>query len=262
MSSSAPTEAYPPPPEPVRASRAPYSPPSARGDRVWWRVLRAGLLLSLIGHLLFLVLGGRVTIPPMEDPAALGPRMGDPAAAAGGGGMEMVELRVAAETPEAPVEVPVPEPVPEPEPVVEPTPAPTPAPTPPRQGPIGSPAEGSGPAPGTPGEGAGPGADAGTGQGDAGAGQTGTGAFTPPRERGVILPPPGAPRSARGMEITVHVYVNAQGRVVANQTRLEPPTPDAGYNRRLIQSAADWTFDPARRDGQAVAAWYSYSFIF
>jgi outer membrane biosynthesis protein TonB len=228
---------------------------------VWWRVLRAGLFLSILGHLIFLILGGRVTIPPMEETAALGPRMGDPREAGGGGAMEMVELRVAAEAPEEPVEVPVPEPVPEPEPVVEPTPAPSPTPAPPRPGPVGPPVEGTGPSPGSPGPSTGPG-DAGAGQGDAGAGQTGTGAFTPPRERGVILPPPGAPRSARGMEITVHVYVNAQGRVVANQTRLEPPTPDAGYNRRLISSAADWTFDPARRDGQPVAAWYSYSFIF
>jgi hypothetical protein len=46
---------------------------------------------------------------------------------------------------------------------------------------------------------------------------------------------------------------------VADSTRLNPPTSDRGFNRRLIEEAAEWVFHPARRNNQAVAAWFPYT---
>jgi hypothetical protein len=46
--------------------------------------------------------------------------------------------------------------------------------------------------------------------------------------------------------------------VVPDSTRLLPPTRDRGYNRRLIEEAAEWSFEPAQQDGEPVATWYPY----
>ena len=82
-----------------------------------------------------------------------------------------------------------------------------------------------------------------------------------PRPRGILIPPSGQPASARGQEITVWVFVAADGRVLADSTRLDPPTSDRRYNNRLRQTVSDWVFEPARRAGQAVAAWYPFQVI-
>ena len=55
------------------------------------------------------------------------------------------------------------------------------------------------------------------------------------------------------------VFVDAAGKVVADSTRLNPPTSDRGFNRRLIDEAAEWVFNPATRNGQPVAAWFPYT---
>jgi hypothetical protein len=83
----------------------------------------------------------------------------------------------------------------------------------------------------------------------------------PPTPRGIFIPPPGRPASARGQEITVWVFVRENGRVDGDQVRLEPPTSDSRYNRRLMQSVAEWVFDPARQNGRAVPAWYPFQVI-
>jgi len=49
--------------------------------------------------------------------------------------------------------------------------------------------------------------------------------------------------------------------VLADSTRLDPPTSDRRYNNRLRQTVSDWVFEPARRAGQAVAAWYPFQII-
>jgi hypothetical protein len=72
----------------------------------------------------------------------------------------------------------------------------------------------------------------------------------------MIIPP--ANRDLRGTEVQVWVFVDEVGRVVADSTRLEPPTRDRDFNRRLIREAAEWVFRPARQEGRAVASWFPY----
>ena len=173
--------------------------------------------------------------------------------------MEMVQVRVQEQR--AAVEEAIPEPVPVLEvPVVEPE-------VPPQVEPAVSQAPqvpAAAPGPGTVGEGGGtgetegPGTTEGAGRGAGGLEAEGTSRIAAPVPRGMILPPADRPRSVRGREVTVWVFVTEAGRVVADSTRLDPPTPDAGYNRRLRQSAGEWSFEPARRSGRPVAAWYPY----
>lgn len=233
---------------------------SQRGDRAWRRPLMVGLLLAVAIHLAIVLLFRVVPIPEAPTSAA-GPRMGDVRAAAGGGsGLEMVEVVPASEPEQTVVPETTPVPVPElevvePEPPAEPAEDAAPEPTPSREG-TGAPGEG-----GDRGEQEGPGRETGTGEGGGGTGDEGASAITPPSPRALFLPPANRPQSVRGMEVTVWVYVDASGRVVGDATRLEPPTPDPGYNRRLIQSAAQWRFTPARQNGEPVAAWYPYEVI-
>ena len=51
------------------------------------------------------------------------------------------------------------------------------------------------------------------------------------------------------------------GRVIADSTRLDPPTTSRNLNRQLIREASEWMFRPAVQEGQAVASWYPYRII-
>ncbi|NIP60097.1 MAG: hypothetical protein GWM92_17380, partial [Gemmatimonadetes bacterium] len=62
-----------------------------------------------------------------------------------------------------------------------------------------------------------------------------------------------------GTEVQVWVFVDERGRVVPDSTRLRPPTDDRAFNRRLVEEAAQWVFEPARQGGEAVAAWFPYT---
>ena len=95
------------------------------------------------------------------------------------------------------------------------------------------------------------------GAGAAGTAPTGTTLRTPPSPRGMIMPP--ANRDLRGREVEVWVFVDESGRVVPDSTRLVPPTPDRRFNEQLEQDAAQWVFEPARENGQPVAAWFPYT---
>lgn len=255
----------------------PPSPPPMRGEdgrshtfatvyagRLWGRVFSLGVIVSVLVHLVPFLIFRSSGIPPSPFSAA-GPRAGDIRAAAGGGsGLTMVEVRVQS-APAAVEETPVPVPVPVPEEVVVvpeevavapvDEPAPIAAPTLPGTGGAGTggaggPSTGDGSATGT-----------GTGLGGGGTEASGQSGMIAPTPRGLILPPSDRPRSVRGREVTVWVFVSDRGRVLADSTRLDPPTPDSGYNRRLMRSAADWIFEPARRAGQAVGAWYPFQVI-
>ena len=81
--------------------------------------------------------------------------------------------------------------------------------------------------------------------------------MVPPSPRGMIIPPTND--RLRGRQVEVWVFVDATGQVVADSTRLNPPTSDRGFNRRLIQEAAEWVFNPAMQGGQPVAAWFPYT---
>ena len=108
-----------------------------------------------------------------------------------------------------------------------------------------------------PGEGEGPGLEEGEGRGDGGTAAEGRSRTIPPSPRSMILPP--SNRSLRGKEVEVRVFVSETGRVVADSTRLLPPTSDSDFNRRLIQEAARWMFEPARRGGMPIATWFFYT---
>ncbi len=96
----------------------------------------------------------------------------------------------------------------------------------------------------------------GEGSGAGGAGDEGPARLLPPTPRSMIIPP--SNRNLRGTEVGVWVLVNAVGRVVADSTRLDPPTGDRGFNRQLVREAAQWLFRPGTKDGEAVTAWFHY----
>lgn len=246
--------------EPDARRPASWRPPTARADRVWHRLLGVGLLLAVAVHAALLLSMRSTALPPATLSAA-GPRAGDyRAAAGGGGGMEMVQVRV--EEQRAPAEEAVPEPVPVPEVEIEVEPVPEPEPDPslsrlPEVS-IAAPGPGvAGVGAGT-GEATGPGLADGRGQGGGGSDAEGASGLTAPVPRGLFLPPQGVPSNAKGREITVYVFVNAQGRVIADSTRIHPATRDSRFNRRLREQAAEWVFEPARRGSQTTAAWFQY----
>lgn len=102
-----------------------------------------------------------------------------------------------------------------------------------------------------------PGVEGGRGRGDGGTGAEGFFDLIPPTPRSIIYPPPN--ENLRGKQIDVWVFVDATGKVVPDSTRLNPPTSDGGFNRRLIAEATDWLFHPAKRNDQPVAAWAFYT---
>ena len=96
----------------------------------------------------------------------------------------------------------------------------------------------------------------GAGVGDGGAGENGQ-MNTVPKPLGVI--PPSNDKRLRNVRVKVWVFINESGRVVADSTRLDPPTKHRKLNRKLIEEAADFRFVPGTRNGQPVAAWTWYT---
>lgn len=241
--------------------RPEYIPPTERADRIWHRVLGIGLFIALLIHAALLVSLRTSDLPPMTLSAA-GPQAGDyRAAAGGGGGMEAVQIRVQEE--QAPSEEVIPEPVPVPEIEIEiePVPQPEPAPSQVPQVAITAPGQGTAGQGAGEGETEGPGLADGRGHGGGGTDAEGASGMIAPRPRGLFLPPQGVPSDAKGREITVYVFVTDQGRVVPDSTRIHPATRDARFNRRLRDQASEWVFEPARRGGRTVSAWFQYGLI-
>ncbi|MCG6956704.1 MAG: hypothetical protein LJF04_12010 [Gemmatimonadetes bacterium] len=108
-----------------------------------------------------------------------------------------------------------------------------------------------------PGTGEGLGKAGGTGKGDGGNADEGYYRLEPPMPRGMIIPP--SNKSLKGTKVEVWVFVDEKGKVVADSTRLNPPTKDKGFNQRLIREAAEWVFRPATKGGQPVASWFPYT---
>ena len=184
----------------------------------------------------FLWWGSPIDMSPF---AAAGPRAGDNLAAAGG--MQTVTLRIPPPRPIIPPRIPLPtlDPVQlddiEMEEEIE------------MASILGD----------RPGDDEGPGLLDGQGRGDGGTAAEGLFRLVPPSPRGMIIPP--ANRSLRGQEVQVWVFVNEAGRVVADSTRLRPPTSDRDFNERLVREAAQWIFAPARKGGEAVGSWFPYT---
>lgn len=221
-------------------------------ERRYDRALRWGLVVSLLAHAaLFMVFDH--TVLPVSPFSAAGPQGGDTRAAKGGG-LETIEFRSPAEPAPAP---------PEPEPEATPDPVEIEPPEP-RIGELGIPSPTLSDllsVPGPVGLLDEPGLADGTGEGAGGTEEEGRFSVIPPRPRGLILPPGDRPDRVRGKEVEVWVYVSATGRVVADSTRLHPPTGDRGFDRRLRQHASGWLFEAARREGRSVGEWFRYTII-
>lgn len=204
-----------------------------RSERGLWR---RALGLSFLLHL-FVVLGwpeGRVLQTPF---AAAGERAGDDQAA--DGSLQAMNLRVAASRPITPPRVPVIS-----LDAVQPVEFDETAEL--------EPSSFVGDAPGA----EAPGIAGGTGAGDGGNSDEGRFRLVPPVPRGMIWPP--ETDRLDSFDLEVWVFVDATGRVVPDSTTLRPPTRDGGFNRRLIEDAADWVFEPARQAGEPVASWFPY----
>lgn len=222
-----------------RTGRTETPGPTVRGRRrkerpIWW----AGLALSVVAHLLVVLLGPSGSVP-VAPGAAAGPGRGSPEAATGG--MQALNIRA----PTAEITTP---------------PPPTPVPSLEAVEPVALEDEASIDASSILGERPGleePGAEIGTGQGAGGTEEEGSRRLVPPSPRGMIVPP--NHEELRGREISVWVFVDETGRVVPDSTRLEPPTRDRDLNERLVDEAAEWVFEPAREDGEPVAAWFPYT---
>lgn len=211
-------------------------------ERKLWRT---GLWLSALLHVLLFVLFPVQRIELVSPFAAAGPRNNDALAASGS--MQALNIRMTEEVQQVvpprpavvPIEVAV-EPPPEvhDEPVIEPM---DPG--------IGRGTQGDGTTDGA-------GTTNGNGAGDGGTGDEGLFRRIPPTPRGMIIPP--SSDRLRGSEVEVWVFVDARGRVVADSTRLAPPTSDSDFNRQLIREAAEWIFRPATEGGEPVASWFPY----
>lgn len=206
--------------------------------------MRVGIVASLLFHVVVLLLFRDDSIPLAPLAAAGADRDDDMAAE--GGALETVNLRIAEPQPiprpPDPVFVPDVQ-VEQPQPQIEVEPVDLAALS---QG-TGEPAET-------------PGATDATGEGDAGTSEEGRSRVVPPNPRGIIMPPGGVPRGARGRTFAVYVFVDARGRVVADSTRIIPSSGDRGWDRDVIGRANEWVFEPARRQGRAVAEWWSFEF--
>ena len=205
-----------------------------RRERSIWRT---GLLVSLLFHLL-VFFAWRGNVIPLSPFAAAGPRAGDNRAAAGS--MQAINVRTPPPTPVVPPLVPLPTDI-----TIEPIEF--------EDEMRVDPAAVLGDAPGLSDV---PGLETGTGRGDGGNADEGLYRMEPASPRGMIIPP--ANRDLRGTEVQVWVFVDETGRVIADSTRLEPPTRDRDFNRRLIREASEWVFRPARQEGRAIASWFPY----
>ncbi len=200
------------------------------------RVLQRGIIASLILHVGLFGFFGRGT--PESPFAAAGPRAGDTRAAAGG--MQTLNLRLPPPRPIIPPRIPLPtiaevEPIEfEQEVAIETSSI------------LGE----------RPGD-EGPGLETGDGQGDGGTAAEGGFRMVPPSPRGMIIPPPN--KNVKGQEVEIWVFVNEAGRVVGDSTRLRPPTSDQDFNRRLLREASEWIFEPAKKGGRPIAAWFPYT---
>jgi hypothetical protein len=203
------------------------------------RIWRTGLLISVLVHLL-LFFGWQGDVIPVSPFAAAGPRAGDNRAAKGA--LMAMNIRTPPTvTPIVPPPIPIPTDI-----AIDPVEFEDMTET--------DSASVLGEEPGLDDEG--PGLEDGEGEGDGGNADEGFFRLQPPTPRGMIMPP--SDRGLRGTEVQVLVFVNETGRVVADSTRLNPPTRNGDFNRLLVSQASEWMFRPAMQEGKAVASWFPY----
>lgn len=211
------------------------------------RVVILGLLASVTIHALVFLLW-RDDLPALPDTVAAGLRMGDAAAAPGGGIMQAIALAPPREI----VVPPPPDAVPDfEEPEVE----------------VVTPREPqlqarfadlrSGVA--RPGPQTGPGLADADGEGDGGADAEGRLRVTAPEPR-VIVPEWDPPDEVKGTTVQIRVLVSSDGRAL--EVELRPRTPNNGFNRRLVQTYMEMDYKPGRRMGRAITAPAEITLIF
>ena len=204
-----------------------------RKDR---RIWRNALLASLLFHFLVFVASSRRPIPTLPATAA-GPNAADIRAASGG--MQAMSISIPPPRPLTPPAIPIPTEI-EVEAVDLDTEVDFDL-----AALLGEPA--------TPGP---PGLEE-DGAGDGGVASEGLGGFIPPGPLHQVMPP--SHKDLKKGSVTVWMFVDETGRVVADSTYLDPPTRNRKLNRQLIREAADCRFRPATRNGTPVAAWSSYT---
>ncbi len=102
--------------------------------------------------------------------------------------------------------------------------------------------------------GRGTGTGSGIGSRDGPGSGSGGGAAFPPEPRQIVLPPD-APKSIKGQEYTVHLWIDARGLVT--KIEVEPRIDDRGYRQKFRERMLQLRFYPARdASGQPVAARY------
>ena len=86
------------------------------------------------------------------------------------------------------------------------------------------------------------------------------GRISPPVPRS-LLPQWDPPSGVRGTRVTVRVEVGRDGRPTG-QVRLEPPTGNEDFNRRLRETLTSLRYSPGTRAGEPVVAWAEITFVF
>jgi TonB family protein len=209
--------------------------------------MRVGLLLSLLFHAA-LFFAFRSERPRSGASVAAGPRAGDTYSAPGSGALRAITLADVRSVEIPPPPAPLPS-LDAPEVTILETRPPSFA-TGELERPGSSAARQSGFVPGLPG---------GTGQGAGGADAEGRYRNTVPEPR-VIIPDWDPPREVKGMRVMMRVLVDERGNPV--DVELEPPTPNDGFNRKLIETAMEMEFKPALRNGRPVRDWAVITRVF
>ena len=225
-----------------------YRLPTQRHDPAYRRVAAAAFTASLLIHVAVFLLW-RVNPVSLGSTIAAGPRTGDPIAAAGGGAMRSVRYRLPPQ-----IEVPPP-----PEKfVVDERPIEIEMPEDPQiatldlNTALGEAREmATTPGPGMAGM---------TGRGDGGADASGNSRLLDGTPRSLI-PEWDPPKDVRGMEVTVRVLINERGHPL--EVRLQPQTPNRGFNDKLIRKARLMEFNPVRdRSGRPIQEWTEFVLVF
>ena len=223
-------------------------PSSTSGNaRRYRRAAVAGFTISVALHAAVFLLW-KADLQPLPGTVAAGLRMGDAAAAPGGGIMQAIALAPPREI----VVPPPPEEVPEydaPEVEVRMPPEPQ------LQARFADMRSGVA----FPGPDSGPGRPDGTGQGDGGTEAEGQFRVTAPEPR-VIVPEWDPPDEIRGTTVQIRVLVSAEGRAL--DVELRPRTPNAGFNRRLVETYMRMDYKPGRRMGRPITAPAEITLIF
>ncbi|MCL7971110.1 MAG: hypothetical protein M8866_03325 [marine benthic group bacterium] len=223
--------------------------PSSAGDntRRHRRAAFAGFAISVALHAA-VFLAWTTDLQPLPGTVAAGLRMGDAVAAAGGGIMQAIAIAPPREI----VVPPPPEEVPDldaPEVEVRMPPEPS------LQASFSDMRSGVA----FPGPEAGPGRPDGTGMGDGGTEAEGRFRVTAPEPR-VIVPEWDPPAEIRGTTVQIRILVSADGRAL--DVELRPRTPNAGFNRRLVDTYMQMDYKPGRRMGRPITAPAEITLIF